>query len=323
MSHPNKSSSLEKLESLASGDLLGKARVGGSPPPPGQDEAMRRRLAQLRTAMGDAPSQAPQANAVDPVVTVERERSSTLDATAEPDMLAMPNLLAEPDPVTAPFATEDLDKGRRWPAVLLLGAGAVTAAWAMWATQPSPPPAAPQATAVAPHVVAAHEPSAQPVPTSPAAAKTAVPAQAPSVAQAEASAPEPAKASAVPLDEQVKDTVEAWRQAWASRDMMAYLDFYGEAFAPADGMSRGDWIASRYRNVGGRKAIEVQIKDVQVVPLGDDRARVSFLQDYASGGYRETAQTKTLELQRGPDGRWRILGEWQGEPPAPIETGKS
>ncbi|WP_291010146.1 hypothetical protein [Hydrogenophaga sp.] len=141
--------------------------------------------------------------------------------------------------------------------------------------------------------------------------------------QAAVSAPEPIKAPEVPLEDQVTRAVESWRQDWAARNMMAYLDHYGEAFTPADGASRRDWIASRYRNVGGRTSIEVQIKDLQVLPLEDDRVRVRFLQDYVSGHYRETAQPKTLELVRGPDDRWRIVGEWQGKAPALAVVGKS
>lgn len=105
--------------------------------------------------------------------------------------------------------------------------------------------------------------------------------------------------------------------------MMAYLDHYNEAFTPADGVSRRDWIASRYRNVGGRTSIEVQIKDLQIFPLSDDRVRVGFLQDYASGSYREIARPKTLELVLGPDDRWRIVGEWQGKPPALVASDNS
>jgi hypothetical protein len=141
--------------------------------------------------------------------------------------------------------------------------------------------------------------------------------------QAAITAPEPPKAPEAPLADQVASAVETWRQDWAARNMMAYLDHYSEAFTPADGVSRGDWIASRYRNVGGRTSIEVQIKELQVIPLGDDRVRVGFLQDYAAGSYRETARPKTLELVRGPDDCWRIVGEWQGEPPALAASGDS
>ena len=105
--------------------------------------------------------------------------------------------------------------------------------------------------------------------------------------------------------------------------MATYLDAYSEAFKPSDGVSREDWIASRYRNVGGRKSIDVQIKRLQVQTRGDGRARVSFLQDYTSGSQRELGQGKTLDLVKDAGNRWRIVGEWLGEPPPLAEPGKS
>ena len=124
-------------------------------------------------------------------------------------------------------------------------------------------------------------------------------------------------------DVQVVAAVEAWRQAWSKRDMTTYLGSYSEAFTPPDGMSREDWIASRYRNVGGRKSIDVQIQRLLVLTPEEGRARVSFLQDYTSGGLRELKRPKTLDLVRGADDSWRIVGEWQGNPPPAVGPGKS
>jgi hypothetical protein len=119
----------------------------------------------------------------------------------------------------------------------------------------------------------------------------------------------------VVLAAQVEAAVEAWRMAWAQRDMVKYLDAYSGTFAPSDGVSRQDWLASRYRNVGGRPSIEVGIRKVTVDELSPTRARVSFVQDYASGSVRETGQPKTLDLALEADGRWRIVGEWSGKAP--------
>ena len=261
-----------------------------------RDAAMQRRLGQSPTAIGVAPASAPWAAALKPEASTESE----------------------------PLAADESAKRQRLPAVLLLAAGLLVAGWAMWSAQQSAPvPATSRATAASQTEIAVPSPIAQAIPTAPADTHTLAAAPAASPVQAVVTAPESAKASVVPLNDQVKSAVESWRQDWAAHNMMAYLDHYGEAFTPADGVSRRDWIASRYRNVGGRTSIEVQIKDLQVLPLEDDRVRVRFLQDYASGNYRETAQRKTLELVRGPDDRWRIVGEWQGEAPAHAVADKS
>lgn len=131
-------------------------------------------------------------------------------------------------------------------------------------------------------------------------------------------APQP---PAVSPSDAVVASVEAWRQAWSSRDMPGYLAAYSDAFLPPGGQSREAWVASRHRNVGGRKAIDVQVSNLQVWFQGERLARASFLQDYASGGLREARQPKTLDLVKEADGQWRILAEWQGEPPPRVITG--
>lgn len=142
------------------------------------------------------------------------------------------------------------------------------------------------------------------------------------VAPAQATEPtEPEKLSAP--NDPVVAAVEAWRQAWSKRDMVNYLNAYSEAFTPSEGGSREDWVASRHRNVGGRKAIDVQIKRLLVTTHGDGNARATFLQDYTSGGHRELGRPKTLDLVREADNQWRIVGEWQGDPPPNARAGKS
>jgi ketosteroid isomerase-like protein len=115
------------------------------------------------------------------------------------------------------------------------------------------------------------------------------------------------------LARQVEAAVEGWRQAWSSRDMVGYLAAYSESFVPADGTTREAWMSSRYRNVGGRDAIDVAVRDLKIESIDPVRARVSFVQDYVSGSYREMNRPKTLDLARSPEGRWRIIAEWQGK----------
>ena len=283
MSTNHKPSAMEHLGSRAADNLKLGAPLGVGPSQP--DAAMQRRLAQLRTAMGDAPEP-------------ETRRESAIATDLPP-------------PDTAPAATSS---GRHWPALLLLGVASLAAAWAL----------RPQA---GPDTMATGAPMAATPTATPAGAALVAGDVAPAIVAANTPATEPPAAEVqpvlVPPDQQVLRTVEAWREDWAERDMMAYLDHYGEDFTPAGGVSRREWIASRYRNVGGRQAIEVQIQALKVESLSRDRARVSFLQDYSSGSYRETAQPKTLDLVRDADDRWRIVGEWQGEPPPLDDAGNS
>ncbi|HNV60208.1 MAG TPA: nuclear transport factor 2 family protein [Rhodoferax sp.] len=110
-------------------------------------------------------------------------------------------------------------------------------------------------------------------------------------------------------EQEARALLEQWRQAWANRDADTYLSYYDPAFAPT-GQSHNQWAAARRAKLAGQSEISIHIRDIQVTPINAQQMRVSFLQDYASGKYKEVARTKTLQLQRGPKG-WLIIGEQQ------------
>lgn len=116
----------------------------------------------------------------------------------------------------------------------------------------------------------------------------------------------------VPVDAQVRDMLDRWRQSWSDRDTDSYLGFYSAHFVPADGTRRSAWAEGRRKNFLSRPAISVGIHDLQIRPIGRQQVKVVLLQDYASGSYKETRQPKTFLLnQEGTE--WRIVGEWQGD----------
>lgn len=266
-------------------------------------------------------------------IAISKARNTATQARLEQTRNAMGG--ASPPAVAAATAiVRTVRKRSPWTLAipLFLGLAGVTAFWAMR----SGPGSEPLSTAMQAEAASAPQAAmaAPPQPTEPAgteATESAVPAstEEPSAATATATAMGAAESTqpAAPPSEQVETAVEAWRQAWSARNMTAYLDAYSKSFTPPAGMSRKDWIASRYRNVGGRRSIDVQITELQVQILDGDRARANFLQDYTSGSTRETAQPKTLDLVRDADDRWRIVGEWQGDPPPlsgqDAEAGKS
>jgi len=119
----------------------------------------------------------------------------------------------------------------------------------------------------------------------------------------------------IPGDEdQVRELIESWRSAWAGRDVDAYLACYGADFTPANGQTRDAWAAARRKNIASRGNIIVATNGLTLERLDAQRMKARFLQDYAAGSYRETAQPKTLLLARGEAG-WKIAGEWQGDAP--------
>jgi ketosteroid isomerase-like protein len=120
----------------------------------------------------------------------------------------------------------------------------------------------------------------------------------------------PSAANSIPDEKQIGDLLETWRQAWQGHDLPAYLAAYGSGFTPADGGSRDAWVAARSKKLAGNAAIEVQLHNVVIERLEQDRFKVSFEQDYASGSYREVGRGKTLHVAREGDG-WKIVREQQ------------
>lgn len=127
-----------------------------------------------------------------------------------------------------------------------------------------------------------------------------------------------------PVDEdeaKARELVERWRQAWAARDVDAYLACYSADFVAANGQSRSTWAAGRRTKLSSQPQITVAVHHMSIERIADNRMQVEFQQDYSSGSYLEIAQPKTLLLVRTSDD-WLIAGEWSGASPALAKGGK-
>lgn len=170
---------------------------------------------------------------------------------------------------------------RQHLAQLGAAAGAVTPAPA---AAPASPPAAPPAPVAA--QAGAMPPAARPA----AAPARPVVAEDPSVAVAVAS------------------RLEAWRQAWESKDARRYLSFYAASFVPADNRARSAWEADRRAKLDKKGEIRVQLGAPALKPEGEVVA-VTFEQRYQSGSYSDAGR-KRLEWVREA-GEWKIRSERQ------------
>lgn len=247
----------------------------------------------IESAMRRLKTKAPNANAASgPASKRENLGRRDYDLALALRLEQLQSALGE-SPSLAPQAPATTARTRTFqPATLLATAlfSAVAGAGAMWlAVGGNPQLAEPQTPIVSPAPVAA-------------------PAIPPPVAEAAPVAPPPPAKS---HEDRVRERLEAWRQAWSNRDSDAYLSQYSPDFAPADGQKRADWAVARRKNLASRTDISVQIRNLHIEPLADNQMKLVFLQDYASGKYRENAQPKTLLLVL-QDARWLILGEWQG-----------
>ncbi|MBU1365239.1 MAG: hypothetical protein KKE51_15600 [Gammaproteobacteria bacterium] len=146
---------------------------------------------------------------------------------------------------------------------------------------------------------------AQPLPTEPATKLQATtrPAPLPAIAPA---------ATKISDTARIGELLENWRMAWTQRDIGGYLNSYSQQFEPTDGQPRAAWAAARTKKLAPGAPIDIQIHELGIERLNADLFKATFLQDYASGSYRETARTKTLLVAR-EDGEWKITREWMTE----------
>jgi hypothetical protein len=235
------------------------------------DQALKQRLVQLRTALGGEPS--------------SDATNSIVSETRFTPMPPVPGDSPAPFPPTSSTSVS-------W---LMLSGAALLLAGTTWYVQSQTPAASADRSAAAVRADSAM-PEARETTT---AAPLVVPR------------PTSIHTLADSYDVQLRELIESWRQAWSSRRTEEYLSFYGKAFQPERGVSLDQWKARRFRNVSGKADINVEINDLRLTMINEQLAQATFLQDYHSGSYKETAQRKTLLLAREGD-VWRIVKEGPG-----------
>jgi outer membrane protein, adhesin transport system len=108
-------------------------------------------------------------------------------------------------------------------------------------------------------------------------------------------------------DVQVRSALEAWRAAWARRDVAGYLQAYGAAFVPQQGADRQAWEQRRRAVIERSTDVAIDLGQPEVRVAAPDQATTVFTQSYRSASYQDRVR-KTLEWRR-VDGRWVIVGE--------------
>ncbi|MEJ7138419.1 tetratricopeptide repeat protein [Amphibiibacter pelophylacis] len=154
-------------------------------------------------------------------------------------------------------------------------------------------PAAPATAAPAAPAKPETKPVAKP-------AEAAAPAAKPAAAEAPA-APKPAATS--PAD--VEAALKAWAQAWADKNMSAYLGAYTPDFRGSYS-SRAAWEKDRRDRIVGKKNISVALSGFSTRINGSE-AQVSFTQQYRAPGLNSTSRKSIRMQQQG--GRWLISDE--------------
>jgi ketosteroid isomerase-like protein len=162
-------------------------------------------------------------------------------------------------------------------------------------------------------------PTAPPPPSKDAAkAAPAAPSAAPAAPAAAATAavpPAPPAAAAAPAakggdESEVAAAVNAWANAWGSKDVSGYLAAYGKDFKAPKGETRAAWEAGRKQRIEAPKQISVKVSAIKINFTDPNTAVAKFRQDYKSD-ITSANSAKTLVLSKA-SGKWQIVEERSG-----------
>lgn len=151
---------------------------------------------------------------------------------------------------------------------------------------------------------AASAAAAAPKPAAPVAAAPAAALTEPVIA---ATAPVTAPAASADAAS-ITTELNAWAKAWSARDVEAYLAQYAADFVPEGGLSRATWEQQRRDRITRPSRIAVRALKPEVAKVGEDRVRVSFVQEYQSDTFSDQVN-KVLEYKSTGAG-WKIVREF-------------
>lgn len=109
-------------------------------------------------------------------------------------------------------------------------------------------------------------------------------------------------------EQQVRDALEAWREAWSKRDLDAYFAAYADDFDPGKRFTSTDaWRKYKRRVIGRQAGIGVTIEGLELVPLSDGTFKAGFVQHYRSPTY-SSDDNKSIWFKL-TEGSWKIARE--------------
>jgi tetratricopeptide (TPR) repeat protein len=123
--------------------------------------------------------------------------------------------------------------------------------------------------------------------------------------------PEPKAEPPASNPAEVIKALNGWAQAWSRKDADGYLSYYAADFDPPGRESRPAWEKTRRERIEAPKSIAVSIDSPKVTMRGNDRAVVSFRQNYRSDRLKSTSR-KTVEMVKNEKG-WQIQKEQAGK----------
>jgi murein L,D-transpeptidase YafK len=106
--------------------------------------------------------------------------------------------------------------------------------------------------------------------------------------------------------EEIENIVYAWMAVWQSKDLDAYLAFYDQGFHSRD-MDLRAWRQHRQRLNQKYTNIQIEISNLQTSLLAEDKALVTFTQQYRADDYMDQGLKKLLLIKKRKE--WKIKEE--------------
>jgi murein L,D-transpeptidase YafK len=118
---------------------------------------------------------------------------------------------------------------------------------------------------------------------------------------------------------EIHDFINGWRDAWQSKSIEAYIDFYDEGFKSL-GYSKKRWKKYKENLIGKYEFIKVSF-DQPFILIHNDQLIVKTLQKYQSDKHTDFG-IKTIHALK-LDGRYKIISEdWKEANPEGFEIGQ-
>ncbi len=105
----------------------------------------------------------------------------------------------------------------------------------------------------------------------------------------------------------IEHTIQNWAVAWSQQDVNAYLSHYSVDFTSGVHQDAETWQNVRRERLTVPGFIQVDIRNLEIDPIGNSRAAVSFVQTYRSDRY-SSESVKDLAMVRLENG-WKIERE--------------
>lgn len=109
------------------------------------------------------------------------------------------------------------------------------------------------------------------------------------------------------IEAQITRLTKRWAEVWSAKDFEGYVSLYSQAFETKNHASRQEWVDYRRPRVSRPGDILIELSDLRVRVLSDDRVEVRFRQRYEAPNLKVSSQRGLLWHREA--GQWKILRE--------------